>query len=55
MKGINYFLRDTDYLLWEQHAEVEGAHEEEDHDDDHHDEGPPILLTNQQSTVPYSI
>ena len=40
VKGINYFVRDTDYLLWEQHAEGEDAHEGEDHNDDHHDEGP---------------
>ena len=36
VKGINYFVRDTDYLLWEQHAEGEDAHEGEDHNDDHH-------------------
>ncbi len=40
VKGINYFVSDTDYLLWEQHAEGEDAHEGEDHNDDHHDEGP---------------
>ena len=48
VKGINYFFRDTDYLLWEQHAEVEGAHEEEDHDGDHHDEGP-TYFTNEST------
>ena len=47
-KGINYFLRDTDYLLSEQHAEIEGAHEEEDHDGDHHDEGP-TYFTNEST------
>ena len=47
-KGINYFLRDTDYLLREQHAEVEGAHEEEGHDGDHHDEGP-TYFTNEST------
>ena len=38
---IDYFYRDSDYMLREQHAEEEG-HEEEGHDD-HHDEGPTVF------------
>jgi len=48
---IDYFYRDSDYMLQEQHAEEEGheeeGHEEEGHDD-HHDEGP-TLFSNEAS------
>jgi iron complex outermembrane receptor protein len=44
VKKVDYFFRDTDYSLIEQHAEMEeeheGEHEGEDEHDDHHDEGP---------------
>ena len=43
---IDYFYRDSDYMLQEQHAEEEG-HEEEGHDD-HHDEGP-TMFSNEAS------
>lgn len=43
---IDYFYRDSDYMLKEKHAEEEG-HEEEGHDD-HHDEGP-TLFSNEAS------
>ena len=48
---IDYFYRDSDYMLQEQHAEEEGheeeGHEEEGHDD-HHDEGP-TMFSNEAS------
>ena len=33
---VDYFLRDTDYSLTEQHAEED--HEGEEHESEHHDE-----------------
>jgi iron complex outermembrane receptor protein len=43
LKKVNYFLRDTDYSLTEQHAEEEHEgeeHEEDEHEGGHHEEGP---------------
>ena len=37
---MDYFFRDTDYSLIEQHAEGEEEHEEDGHEDEHHSEGP---------------
>ncbi|GIS76264.1 MAG: hypothetical protein CM1200mP12_19830 [Gammaproteobacteria bacterium] len=37
---MDYFFRDTDYSLIEQHAEGEEEHEEDGHEDEHHFEGP---------------
>ena len=47
LKKVNYFLRDSDYSLTEQHAEGEDEHEEDggDHGEEHHEEGP-TLFTN---------
>ncbi|MBT4212232.1 MAG: TonB-dependent receptor [Porticoccaceae bacterium] len=47
LKKVNYYLRDTDYSLTEQHAEGEGEHndEVEEHGDELHEEGP-TLFTN---------
>ena len=47
LKKVNYYLRDTDYSLTEQHAEGEGEHndEVEEHGDEFHEEGP-TLFTN---------
>ena len=45
LKEVNYFLRDSDYSLTEQHAEEhEGEeHDGDDHEDDHHAEGPTVF------------
>ena len=40
VKKVDYFFRDTDYSLIEQHAEMEEEHEGEEEHDDHHEEGP---------------
>ena len=40
VKRMDYFFRDTDYSLIEQHAEGEEEHEEDGHEDEHHSEGP---------------
>lgn len=45
LKKINYYFRDSDYSLTEQHAEMEEEHHdehggEEGHEDEHHAEGP---------------
>ena len=40
VKRIDYFYRDTDYSLTEQHVEGEEEHEEDGHEDEHHSEGP---------------
>ena len=46
---VDYFFRDSDYLLTEQHAEedhdehVEEEHGEEEHEDEHHEEGPTMF------------
>ena len=46
-KGINYFYRDSEYTLTEDHAEEEGHEEEmgghDDHDDHGHEEGPTVF------------
>ena len=39
LKRIDYFFRDSDYSLTEQHVEGEEEHEDE-HEDEHHSEGP---------------
>jgi iron complex outermembrane receptor protein len=41
LKKVNYFIRDTDYSLTEQHAEEE--HEGEEHGDEDHAEGPTMF------------
>ena len=41
LKKVNYFIRDTDYSLTEQHAEEE--HEGEEHGDEDHAEGPTVF------------
>jgi iron complex outermembrane receptor protein len=41
LKKVNYFIRDTDYSLTEQHAEEE--HEGEEHGDEDHAEGPKVF------------
>lgn len=48
LKKVNYFLRDTDYSLTEQHAEEHEGEEHEgddddDHGDGHHAEGPTVF------------
>jgi len=51
LKKVNYFIRDTDYSLTEQHAEEEHEgeeyegveHEGEEHGDEHHAEGPTVF------------
>ena len=50
---IDYFMRDSDYVLQEQHAEghEEEGHEEDGHEEDddhhgHHDEGPTVFSNN---------
>ena len=40
VKRMDYFFRDTDYSLIEQHEEGEEEHEEDGHEDEHHPEGP---------------
>ena len=42
VKRIDYFFRDSDYSLTEQHSEGEEGHEEDEHEheDEHHSEGP---------------
>ena len=46
LKKVNYFIRDTDYSLTEQHAEEEHEgeeHEGEEHGDEEHAEGPTVF------------
>ena len=46
LKKVNYFIRDTDYSLTEQHAEEEHEgeeHEGEEHGDEDHAEGPTVF------------
>jgi len=46
LKKVNYFIRDTDYSLTEQHAEEEyegEEHEGEEHGDEDHAEGPTVF------------
>ena len=46
LKKVNYFIRDTDYSLTEQHAEEEHEgeeHEGEEHGDEDHAEGPTMF------------
>ena len=42
LQKIDYFYRNSDYSLTEQHAEEE-EHEGEDHEDEHHEEGPTLF------------
>jgi len=44
LRKVDYFYRDSDYSLTEQHAEGE-EHEGEEHEDEHHEE-PPTLFKN---------
>ena len=53
LKKVDYFFRDSDYSLIEQHAEMEEEHEgehegEEGHDDEHHAEGPTEFKNDSQ-------
>ena len=44
LQKIDYFYRDSDYSLTEQHAEgEEEGHESEEHEGDHHEEGPTLF------------
>ena len=46
LKKVNYFIRDSDYSLTEQHAEEEHEgeeHEGEEHGDEEHAEGPTVF------------
>ena len=45
IKGITYFVRETDSVLTEQHAEEEGHHEEEE---GHEEEGPTTFTNNAE-------
>jgi len=51
LKKVNYFIRDTDYSLTEQHAEEEHEgeeHEGEEHGDEEHAEGPTVFSNESQ-------
>ena len=50
---VDYFFRDSDYSLTEQHAEVEGGHE--GHEGHGHDEGPTVFLNEARNLEQLSI
>ena len=53
--SVDYYFRDTDYELVEQHAEEEGHHDEdEDHDEHGHEEGP-TTFANEATEFGYTL